>query len=127
MAKTKKITGVPKTFDDQLEGFVGFLKANKISGMGIDVKTFEADLKQQRAQRQADLEAERTYKTLHRSFMEDQSSRYNRYVTALSVLRAAHRDNASLLKGLAQFKRPRSGKTAAKPTAAAPKKPPKSK
>lgn len=121
MAKSKPITGVPKTFDDQLEGFVSFLKANKISGLGIDVKQIEADLKAQRAQRQADLEAERTYKTLHRTFMEDQSGRYSRYITALSVLRAANRDNASALKGLAQFKRPRAGKPAAKPTASKPK------
>ncbi len=110
----KDIAGVPKTFDDQLEAFVAFLKANKISGIGIDAKQLEADLKDQRTEKQADLDAERSYRTIHRAFLEHQTERYARYMTAVNVVRAANRGNQSALKALAQFKRP--SKPAAKPT-----------
>ena len=103
----------PKTFDDQLEGFVSFSKPTR-SGPG---HRREADRSRSEGAARPAPGRSRSRAHLTRRctapFMEDQSGRYSRYITVLSVLRAANRDNASVLAGLAQFKRPRAGKPAA--------------
>lgn len=108
---TKVTSGVPKTFDEQLEAFISFLKTNKISGLGIDIKQMETDLKTQRDSRQRDLEAQRQYERIHREHLVGQSDRYARYMTALSVVRGAYRKDQSVLRSLEQFKRPRTSRT----------------
>ena len=111
----------PRNFDDQLEAFVSFVKQGKITLMGVETKQLEADLKAQREQKQKDHEAERQYEQIHRKFLEDQAERYQRFGTALQVVRAANRGNEDVLRAMEQFKRPRT-KSAAK-SAKSPEKP----
>ena len=101
-----------KTFDDQLERLVAHMKTGKLSLPGVDIKDLEADLKAQRDEKQADMELLARYEAAHQRFLVAQSERYARYMKAVKILRAAHIDDPAELRGLDQFKRPRSSKKA---------------
>jgi lysyl-tRNA synthetase class I len=103
-----RISVPPRTFDQQLESFIAFIKENKITLIGVETKQLESDLKTQREQKQKDNEARRQYGQIHRKLLEDQAVRYARFGTAVQVVRVANRHNEDVLEAMEQFKRPRS-------------------
>jgi hypothetical protein len=107
---TTRIARPQKTFDDQLERLIAHLSTHKLSLPGVDAKALEADLKAQRDERQSDMELFARYVEAHQRFLLAQSERYARYMRAVKILRAAHGDDPAGLRGLDQFKRPRTGK-----------------
>ena len=88
-----RISVPPRTFDQQLESFIAFIKENKITLIGVETKQLESDLKTQREQKQKDNEARRQYGQIHRKLLEDQAVRYARFGTAVQVVRVANRHN----------------------------------
>lgn len=113
-----KTPSVPKNFDDQLAALVGRIKSEGWDKKhGLDVKELDKDLQSQRGERQKDSELEQAYKKFHTTFLADQAARYHRFMTAVSVLRAAYRGDPAVVKSLAAFKRPASRSTPKKPEA----------
>ena len=55
----KHSAAVPKTFDDQFEAFVGFIKQKNWNLTGVDLKALDADLKAQREDKQKDMDLAR--------------------------------------------------------------------
>ncbi len=104
----------PRSFDDQLESLIAFLKQSKTALVGVDPKQLESDLKAQREERKKDHDAERQYEQIHRRFLESQAERYRRFGVAVQVMRAANRHNADVLAAMEQFKRPRTATSAKK-------------
>jgi len=97
--------GVPKRFDDQLEALLGYIGQKGWTLTGVDVSELAADLTNQRAERQTKLDLERQTASASEAFFRNQAARYGRYMKALEVIRAAHRDEPEVQKALAQFKR----------------------
>ncbi len=106
---------VPRNFDDHLAALIARIKAEGWDKRhNLDVKTLESDLKLQREGKQKDQEQEQLFKQSHRRFLGEQSERYQRYMKALTVLRASYRDQSDVLRSLDSFKRssgPRAKKT----------------
>lgn len=109
-------TPVPNNFDDQFEALLTRIKSEGWDKkFGIDVKTLDVDFKTQRTEKQKDHELQQNYQAFHSAFTASQSERYQRYMKALEMLRAAHRDQPDILKSLVGFKRkstPRASKQA---------------
>ena len=101
----KAIRSVPKRFDDQLEALLGYIQQQGWTITGVDIDELVADLANQRSERVAKLEAERNAAAVGEAFLQAQAARYGRYMKALEVLRAAHRDDPQVQRALAQFKR----------------------
>ena len=98
---------VPKNFDDQLAALVSRIKSEGWDKKhGLDVKELDKDLQLQRGEKQKDAELEQAYKKFHLGFVADQAARYQRFMTAVSILRAAYRGQPAVVKSLAAFKRP---------------------
>ena len=102
----KSVTSVPSNFDAQLDSLT-----NRIRSEGWD-KKFSLDLKQlnralktQRSDKQKDSKLRQDYQAFHRRFTSGQSARYAMYMQALTILRAAHRNQPDVLKSLEGFKR----------------------
>lgn len=106
-----KTISVPATFDDQLESLISRIKAEGWDKKySIDLKTLDASLKTQRAQKTKDQELKQAYTVHHKIFVAEQGTRYQQYMEALSVLRGAHRNKPEILKSLEGYKRPGGGK-----------------
>lgn len=100
----KKITNIPKSFDDKLESLIGFISKTGWKLPDLDPKVLELDLKEQRDERKKDAELILQAEQFHREFMSKQSLRYQRYMKVLTVLRAICRDKPDMLKALESFK-----------------------
>jgi hypothetical protein len=104
MAKTVN-NGVPREFDEQLEALATYVTQKGLTTTGVDASELTADLARQRNDRQKDLELSREAMAFHKAFLTAQSERYGRFIKALKVLRAAHRDDPEVQSALRQFKR----------------------
>jgi hypothetical protein len=96
---------VPKQFDEQLEALVTYIGQKGWTITSLDVSELHADLAQQRGDRQKDLDLVRQAGEFRQAFLAGQTERYRRFMRALEVLRAAHRDDPEVQKALEQFKR----------------------
>lgn len=107
---------VPAKFDDQLEALIDRIKAEGWDKkFSIDLKVLTAALAAQRSQKSKDLALKQAYDVHHKTFLNEQVSRYQQYMDALSVVRAAHRSTPEILASLGAFKRP-TGAKKKKPT-----------
>lgn len=102
---TTPYVGVPRDFDDQLEALITYIQQQGWTITGLDEGRLAEDLVQQRADRQRHFDLERQMASFRQAFLAAQSERYARYMQALEVLRAAHRNDPEVQKALAQFKR----------------------
>jgi hypothetical protein len=98
---------VHRTFDDQLEGFVEFVRANAANLARVDPDALASALTSQRSARQKDLELESQYREFHLQLSSEQAARYEPFQRALAMARATYRGQPEKLAALAQFKRPR--------------------
>src|SRR2546423_1525187 len=111
-----KPSPVQNNFDDQLESFINRVKTEGWDKKySIDVTTLAAELIAQRAQRAKDNELKQAYDLHHKTFLAEQSARFQHYMEALSLLRGAHRNQPEIMKSLEGFKRPGGGSKKKKP------------
>lgn len=103
----KRPISVPRNFDDQAASFASRIKSEGWDKKhGIDLKTLDADVKAQREGKQKDEELAQAAKKFHNAFLVEQADRYQRFMTALEIVRAANRTRPEVLKTLSSFKRP---------------------
>lgn len=94
-----------KMFDDLQEALVALIQAKGWELTGVDLDQLETDVEAQRAERVEHDRAQGEFLALHERFCRSQDARYQRYATALAVIRGAFRNDKAVLVELARFKR----------------------
>lgn len=100
----------PKTFDDDLAGFVELYKASGWTFSNVDVNDLINDASKQRDERLAHDAAEVQYSKQHVNFGESQEQRHQRFSAALHAARGAFRNDKGVMAQLDKFKRSVSSK-----------------
>ncbi len=104
-AANKKTYYPPKTFDDDVEGFVKLLLDKGWSFSGVDNEKLKEDSQNQRTERVEHDQLEGKYLAEHERFGIAQEERYNRFADALNAARGAFRSDKVVLAELDRFKR----------------------
>jgi hypothetical protein len=101
----KKTYYPPKTFDDDLEGFVKLYEKKGWSFSGVDTVKLKEDAQVQRVERADHDQLEGEYLAEHERFGMAQEERYHRFADALNAARGAFRSDKVILAELDRFKR----------------------
>jgi hypothetical protein len=103
--KTKQNYYPLRTFDDLLAALVVLILAKGWNLTGVDLGQLETDVEAQRAERIELDKAQGEYLALRERFAQAQDARYQRYASALAVIRSAFRNDKAVLAELERFKR----------------------
>ena len=94
-----------KVFDDLMEALVFLILAKGWELTGVDLDQLETDVEAQRAERVELDKAQGELLALRERFCQAQDARYQRYATALAVIRSAFRNDKAVMAELDRFKR----------------------
>jgi len=103
--KTKQNYYPLRMFDDLLEALVFLILAKGWELTGVDLDQLEVDVEAQRAERVELDKAQGEYRAQRERFATAQDARYQRYASALAVIRSAFRNDEAVLAELERFKR----------------------
>lgn len=95
----------PRTFDDDLDGFVKLCEAKGWNFSGVDLARLKADLESQRVERTEHDAIEGRYLAEHEKFGLAQQERYERFAAALNAARGAFRADKTVMAEIDRFKR----------------------